>query len=104
GPQAEATLRDLHADRLFLAVDGFDLQTGPSTPDVLEAQLNGLIMEVSKETTVVADSSKIGRRNLFRIGSIEKFHRLIIDTSASKQFIDALRSKHEIGRASCRER
>src|SRR5437773_6542802 len=94
GPQAEATLRDLHADRLFLAVDGVDLEGGPSTPDVLEAQLNGLMMEVSKETTVVADSSKLGRRSLFRIGPIEKVHRLITDADAPKQFIDALRSKH----------
>ena len=94
GPQAEATLRDLHADRLFLAVDAFDLEGGPSTPDVLEAQLNGLMMEVSKETTVVADSSKLGRRSLFRIGPIEKVHRLITDADAPKQFIDALRRKH----------
>jgi len=32
-------MNDFHADRLFLAVDGFDLENGPSTPDVLEAQL-----------------------------------------------------------------
>src|SRR2546428_4531059 len=70
GPQAEAMLRDLHADRLFLAVDGFDLASGPFTPDVLEAQLNGLMMKVSKEVTVVADATKLGRRSLFRIGPI----------------------------------
>jgi DeoR family transcriptional regulator, aga operon transcriptional repressor len=57
GPQAEAMLRDFRADRLFLAVDGFDLEIGPSTPDVLEAQLNGLMMGVSKEVNVVATSA-----------------------------------------------
>jgi len=49
GPQAETMLKELHADRLFLAVDGFDLEIGPSTPDVFEAQLNGLMMRISKE-------------------------------------------------------
>src|SRR5205809_1724724 len=93
GPQAVAMLRDLHADRLFLAVDGFDLEGGPFTPDVLEAQLNGLMMQVSKETTVVADSTKLGRRSLFRIGPIEKVHRLITDTRAPAEFTDALRKK-----------
>ena len=93
GPQAVAMLRDLHADRLFLAVDGFDLEGGPFTPDVLEAQLNGLMMQVSKETTVVADSTKLGRRSLFRIGPIEKVHRLITDTRAPAEFTNALRKK-----------
>ncbi len=29
GPQAEAMMNEFHADRLFLAVDGFDLENGP---------------------------------------------------------------------------
>jgi len=93
GPQAEAMLRDLHADRLFLAVDGFDLESGPFTPDVLEAQLNGLMMKISREVTVVADSTKLGRRSLFRIGSIENVHRLITDARAPEEFTNALRKK-----------
>jgi DeoR family transcriptional regulator of aga operon len=93
GPQAENTLREMHADRLFLAVDGFDLTSGPFTPDVLEAQLNGLMMRVSKEVTVVADSTKLGRRSLFRIGPLEHVHRLITDSHASEEFTQALRNK-----------
>jgi DeoR family transcriptional regulator, aga operon transcriptional repressor len=93
GPQAEKMLRDLHADRLFLAVDGFDLEGGPFTPDVLEAQLNGLMMQVAREVTVVADSTKLGRRSLFRIGPIENVHRLITDNRAPEEFTAALRKK-----------
>src|SRR5439155_17706077 len=93
GPQAERMLRDLHADRLFLAVDGFDLETGPSTPDILEAQLNGCMMDVARETTVVADSSKLGRRSVSRIGAIERVKRLITDTHAPAEFVAALRSR-----------
>jgi DeoR/GlpR family transcriptional regulator of sugar metabolism len=92
GPQAEAMLKDLHADRLFLAVDGFDLENGATTPDVLEAQLNGLMMQAAKETTVVADSSKLGRRSVSRIGSIERVHRLITDTKAPDEFVQTLRN------------
>jgi len=93
GPQAEAMLKDLHADRLFLAVDGFDLEHGPTTPDVLEAHLNSLLMAVAKETTVVADFSKLGRRSVSRIGSIEQVHRLITDTKAPQEFVKALRER-----------
>ena len=91
GPQAEAMLKEFHADRLFLAVDGFDLEIGPSTPDVLEAQLNSLMMRISKEVNVVADFSKLGRRSVSRIGSMSGVHRLITDTRAPAEFTDALR-------------
>jgi DeoR family transcriptional regulator, aga operon transcriptional repressor len=93
GPQTEAVLRDLHADHLFLAVDGFTLEHGPFTPDPLEAQLNALMMKVAREVTIVADSTKLGRRSLFRIGPLESVHRLITDAHAPKDFTDSLRQK-----------
>ena len=71
GPQAETMLRDLHADQLFLAVDGFTLEHGPFASDPLEAQLNSLMMNVARDVTVVADFTKLDRRSLFRIGSLE---------------------------------
>ena len=58
GPQAEQVLRGLHADRLFLGVDSLDPEIGLMTPDVLEAQLNALMIEVSQEVVAVADASK----------------------------------------------
>ena len=93
GPQAERILRELHADRLFLAVDGFDLEHGPSTPDILEAQLNGLMMDVARETTIVADSSKLGRRSVSRIGAVERVKCLITDSHAPEDFVAALRKR-----------
>ena len=97
GPQAEAMLKEFHADRLFLAVDGFDLDIGATTPDVLEAQLNSLMMQNSKEVNVVADFSKLGRRSISRIGSLANVHRLITDTRAPEEFVEKLRqSKIEV--------
>lgn len=93
GPQAEMMLKEFHADRLFLAVDGFDLEIGASTPDVFEAQLNGLMMQVSKEVNIVADSSKLGRRSVSRIGPLEKIHRLVTDGRAPADFVEGLRKK-----------
>jgi DeoR family transcriptional regulator of aga operon len=94
GPQAEAMLAELHADRLFLAVDGFDVEMGLSTPDILEAQLNTCMIRAAREVNVVADSSKLGRRSVSRIGQSEKIHRLITDNRAPADVVDALRKKH----------
>lgn len=93
GPQAEATMNDFHADRLFLAVDGFDLENGPSTPDVLEAQLNNVMIRSAKEVNVVADFSKLGRRSVSKIGPFGRIRRLITDKRAAPEFTEGLRKK-----------
>jgi DeoR/GlpR family transcriptional regulator of sugar metabolism len=93
GPQAERMLAALHADHLFLAVDGLDLEVGPTTPDILEAELNSLMIAVSTEVTIVADSSKIGRRSLSTIGSLSAIHRLITDDRIAPEAAQAIRAR-----------
>jgi DeoR family transcriptional regulator of aga operon len=93
GPQAERMLRDLHADHLFLAVDGLHPDVGFSTPDILEAQLNNVMIRVSSEVTVVADASKFGRRSLSLIGKIECAQRIITDNRVDEETAGALRAK-----------
>jgi len=95
GPQAERTLQDLNADRLFLGVDGLDPDTGLTTPDVLEAQLNALMIRISREVNVVADSSKFMRRSLSSIVGLDAVHRLITDQVPDAPLADALRA-HEV--------
>ena len=40
GPLAEEMVADMHADILFLGVDGFDLEIGLTTPNLLESRVN----------------------------------------------------------------
>jgi DeoR family transcriptional regulator, aga operon transcriptional repressor len=93
GPQAEAMMNEFHADRLFLAVDGFDLENGPSTPDVLEAQLNNVMIRSAREVNVVTDFSKLGRRSVSRIGPYNRIRRLITDSRAPREFTEELRRR-----------
>jgi DeoR family transcriptional regulator of aga operon len=92
GPQAEQTLRDLNADRLFLGVDGLDPVVGLTTPDVLEAQLNALMIRVSREVVVVADSSKFKERSLSLIARVESVHKVVTDDRADADTLTALRA------------
>src|SRR5437868_11662027 len=93
GPQAETMMNEFHADRLFLAVDGFDLENGPSTPDVLEAQLNNVMIRSAKEVNVVTDFSKLGRRSVSRIGPFDRIRRLFTDNRAPQEFTEGLRKR-----------
>jgi DeoR family transcriptional regulator of aga operon len=51
------------------------------------------MMEAAKETTIVADFSKLGRRSVSRIGSLDRVHRLITDSKAAQAFLDAVRER-----------
>lgn len=94
GPQAEQTLKDLNADRLFLGVDGLDPAVGLTTPDVVEAQLNAMMIRVSREVVVVADSSKFNQRSLSLIAKVESVHKVVTDARADAETLEALRARN----------
>jgi len=91
GPLAEETLHKLHADILFLGVDGFDVQYGLSTPNLLEAKVNRAMIEISKVAVAVCDSSKFGKRSLSLIASTSSLHHVITDAGIPKADLNALK-------------
>src|SRR6266567_8242786 len=91
GPLAEETLRRLSADLLFLAVDGFDVRYGLTTPNLLEARVNRAMAEAARRTVVVCDSSKFGRRSLSLIMPTSAVHETITDRKIPKSQLKALR-------------
>src|SRR5271157_1488058 len=80
GPIAEETLHRLHADILFLGVDGCDVQYGLSTPNLLEAKVNRAMIEIAQRVIAVCDSSKFGRRSLSLIAPASAVHQIITDS------------------------
>jgi DeoR/GlpR family transcriptional regulator of sugar metabolism len=93
GPQAEQMMASLHADHLFLSVVGMDAEAGPTTIDILEAQLNSRMVRAARQVTVLADSTKLGQRSLAVITRPENVHRLITDSAADPVVVDELKSR-----------
>lgn len=91
GPVAEQAVRQLSADILFLGVDGFDTKLGLFTPNVFEAQVNRVMVQVSRKTVVVCDASKFGRRSLCNIMPLAGVDTVITGKNISKQDLQALR-------------
>jgi DeoR family transcriptional regulator, aga operon transcriptional repressor len=91
GPLTEESLRRVSADILFLGVDGFDVHLGLTTPNLLEAKVNRVMMEISRRTVVVCDSSKLGRRSLSLIASPSAVQQVITDRRIAKSDLCALR-------------
>jgi DeoR family transcriptional regulator of aga operon len=80
GPLAEDMLHDMHADILFLGVDGFDLEVGLTTPNVMESRVNRAMVKASALVIAVCDSTKFNRRSLSKIVDATAIHHVITDT------------------------
>jgi DeoR family transcriptional regulator of aga operon len=93
GHMAEAALANLQADRLFLGADGLDPERGVMTPHLPEAQLNAKMIEISRQVIVVADSSKLMRRNISLIARVEQLHVIITDAGANPEVVAELRRR-----------
>lgn len=90
GPAAEQHMRQFRFDKLFLGVDGFDLQSGITTPDPGEAQLNRAMCDVAREVIAVADASKFGRTSFCMIREIGQIQRLVTDSRIPENYLNAL--------------
>ncbi|TMU50726.1 transcriptional repressor AgaR [Flagellimonas algicola] len=90
GTPAEKSLRNYFCDKLFLGVDGLDINYGLSTPNIEEAHFNSAMIEMSKMVFVLADSSKIFKKSLAFICDLSKIDVLITDKGVTKEQITAL--------------
>ncbi|QSF53923.1 transcriptional repressor AgaR [Brevundimonas fontaquae] len=82
GAQTVAALDDLLLDKLFLGVDGLDIERGVTTHHEPEAQLNRRMVETAREVIAVTDASKFGKICLHRIIDVADLDALITDTGA----------------------
>lgn len=90
GPYAESILADFSFSKLFLGVDGIDLEFGLTTTNVMEAHLNRQMIKVSQKTIVLADSTKFGRRGFGRICGFEDIDQIITDKGVPDYVVKAL--------------
>ncbi len=94
GPLAEEVLDEMHADILFLGVDGFDLETGVTTPNVLESRVNRAMVRSAKKVVVVCDSTKFSRRSFSRIVPLSAIHHVITDNGLPAEVGESLRRQN----------
>jgi len=91
GIYAQKVLDDFSCSKLFLGVDGIDMEFGLSTTNVMEAQLNRKMIAASQKTIVLADSSKFGKRGFGRICGLEDVEQVITDAGISEHTAEMLK-------------
>lgn len=91
GMYAEKILEDFSCSKLFLGVDGIDLEFGLTTTHVMEAQLNRKMIIAAQKTIVLADSSKFGKRGFGKICGLEDVDQIITDSGISDHMAETLK-------------
>jgi DeoR family transcriptional regulator of aga operon len=93
GPYAESLLTEMMCNKLFIGIDGLDLDHGLTTSNIAEAHLNQYMIRAAQEVIVLADSTKFGKRGFGKICNLNQVHHIITDRDAPGNYIQVIREK-----------
>ncbi|MGW7518519.1 DeoR/GlpR family DNA-binding transcription regulator [Streptomyces sp. NPDC054796] len=79
GPVADAAIRSLHFDVLFLGVHGISVEAGLSTPNLAEAETNRRFVGSARRVVVVADHTKWGTVGLSSFATLDQVDTFVTD-------------------------
>lgn len=93
GVLTEGTLSDLRVDKLFMGCTAIHAGHGLSADDMNEVQSDRIIISSSREVTVLADHTKLGKVATMRVAPAARLRRLITDAKAPPSTVAALREQ-----------
>lgn len=93
GYYAENVLQSLSCNKLFLGVDGIDLEYGLTTSDMSEARINQQMIEAAQKVIVLTDSTKFEKRGFCKICDINRIHHIVTDKNAPSNIIEMIRER-----------
>lgn len=87
GDYAFKIFNDITCSKLFLGVDGIDMDFGVTHSNIEEAMLNRRMMEAAHRTIILADSSKFGRRGFGKVCNLDQIDVIITDSGITQKTI-----------------
>lgn len=90
GDYTSQFFEQITCSKLFLGVDGIDLEYGVTNSNIEEAILNKKMIEASLRTIILADSSKFGRRGFGKICNLDRIDVIITDSGISKTMAQSI--------------
>lgn len=85
GMFAHLLLQEIAVDKVFMAANSIDIETGVYTPDAYQADTKKHMMMCSREKILLADSTKIGRKSFTKFASLDEFDFLVTDAEVKDQ-------------------
>lgn len=88
GEFAKNILKNFIVDRAFISVGGVSLNRGVTDYDIYTVEIQKILIEISKESIILADSSKIDSVSLTKISDIDDVSCIITDSKVEKNIVD----------------
>lgn len=85
GTYSESIISSFIIDKSFIGVSGISLKNGITDLSALEANIQKKLIENSKESYVLVNSSKLEKDSLVKVCSLEKITLLISDSKIDKE-------------------
>ena len=79
GPMAEDYLKKLRVDKSFIGSNGFNLKSAATTPDLREAKIKEIALEIAGENFLLFDQSKWEEIYFYRFAELEQIDFIITD-------------------------
>lgn len=80
GPMTTQALKNLHADKAFIGLNGIDTRYGLTTQNMLECEIKRCMVDISTTSYVLADHSKFGNVALSVIAPVNSVFCIITDS------------------------
>ncbi|MEZ6046702.1 MAG: DeoR/GlpR family DNA-binding transcription regulator [Planctomycetaceae bacterium] len=90
GPQATASLENIHVRRLIISVGGIT-QKGLFNSNALLVSTERAMLTSADEIMVVADSSKFGKSALVPLCELDMIDHMVVDSGITEEWIDVLK-------------
>jgi DeoR family fructose operon transcriptional repressor len=94
GPVAGNNIRQYHANKAFIGVDGVSLQNGLSSFDEKEAAITLKMAENSDQVFLLCDSSKIEKNSFVKFAPFSLIDYLITDKEVDSEYLEKYRKSN----------
>lgn len=92
GPMLNEYLRGIHADTVYLAINGISKEHGLSTPDYGVAQTKRNMIAAANKVILLADSTKFGQEHFAEVCPIDSVDVLVTDADTPKEYLSAFKN------------
>lgn len=93
GQLTDQFLSSFHIDKLFLGVEGVDLEQGVSVPDIRDGITKQNLIRRADWTVCMTDSSKFGKSYYYNISELSQLDLVVTDTGLSETEAERYRKR-----------
>jgi len=92
GETVVKSLQDYFVDKCFIGVGAIDAAAGLTEHGLQDAQIKKIMISRSRETILLADSSKFNKIAFKQVSSLEQINKIITDKIPSPDICDAIKN------------